>query len=91
MSGFSVDPAALRGAAGTCDRAAEQAAGVLASVRGAGVPSTGRPETAGELGWLLDRLQDALDGLGRALTADADALTGAADRYASTDRGAAGR
>ena len=91
MSGFSVDPVALRAAAGRCDRAAGEAASVLASVRGAGVPATGRTETAAELSWLLGRLQGAVDGLGRALSADADALTGAAERYGRTDRGAAGR
>lgn len=91
MSGFEVDPAQLVGAAGQCERAAEQAAGVLGSVRGAGVPSTGRSETSVELTWLLDRLTGALAGLGRALVSDAEALQGAAARYGRTDDGVATR
>lgn len=91
MTGFEVDPAELAAAAGRCERAAEQAAGVLGSVRSAGVPSTGRPQTFVEVTWLLDRLAGALTGLGQALLADADALTGAAARYGRTDDGVAVR
>jgi hypothetical protein len=87
---LEVDPAHLRAAAARCDRAAEGVDGVLRSVRAAGAPDPGRADTAAELDHLLDRLTAALTGLGSALASDADALVGAAEQYASTDRGAAG-
>jgi uncharacterized protein YukE len=87
-----VTPGALSSAARACDQGAATTAGVLASLRAAGAPDTGRADSRAAVAALLERLDRAIAGLGTALTADADALRSAAATYVRTDgRIAAGR
>ncbi len=82
---LEVAPPALTSAARACDEGTATTAGVLASMRGAGVPDTGRGDSRAAVAAVLDRLDRALVGLGTALAADADALRAGAATYLHTD------
>jgi hypothetical protein len=82
---IQVEPAALEQAAGACDRAAENLAGVIASLRAHGAPDTGRGDTRAAVAALMRRFDAALVGMGVALNADATALRGSGATYTATD------
>ena len=84
-TGFEVTPSALSAPAMAYDDVAVTVSRVRASLRAAGLPSTGRPETTGLLASVVEALTAAVDVLGRAAVADADDLRAAATGYTRAD------
>ena len=85
---FEVTPAVLSAQASSYDDVAVTIGRIRASVRAAGVPSTGRADTTEQLASVLDALLRGLDQLGEAAVADADDLRRAAVGYLLADRSA---
>jgi len=84
-TGFEVTPSALSAPAMAYDDVAVTVSRVRASLRAAGLPSTGRAGTTELLASVVDALTAAVDVLGRAAVADADDLRSAAAGYAWAD------